>query len=586
MHPPPTGYSRLLPVLPMLPVPTSCMCLPNGGLGALPRMTQEYLWTEPIGANSYIVGLLVHNELTDGTTEAVVIIEYDDGTTHYWTAYSYIPDTETFTEIVGKTASTSPGIFGSPYPQFTRVNLITVAGVTLNDSADASVSSGGFPGVAPGDFVYVVDGTGTIPDDTTVLTVSGDDITFSASATSGTATLGFTSPDTAGQPVIVFPAGGPIDAPSGSVFLYPDPTNPTAYGVFDMIYGQTIAGQVIVHQNRIIVLQGVDYDWPAGSGININEQINFTDPPNSASLGIQQTVLAAEEPYGYGCGGSISAGELFLVKKRGGGIVVTGDIFSPNVTILPGVTPTGGYYGSASSGKDGFFYCSYENGAWIWNGGNTAVKCSPQLDDQFFVPPEIPSMPSNNYGWYVQCIGDKVYFSNNYIYDTRSHSWWKYYPDNDQGGTSMFWIQPVEGQNIYMAPLGVSSSTPNFLFKLDMTIAAETYQWTSTPLRLGGDALQDRVVDIREIVVRASCPSDNNASLQVAILDQGATVWGPETMTGTIDGGPQIVRFNAAALGTQEPQIQVQCTTAGDDNIVIHSISLKYQVRAHKETTN
>src|SRR5208282_2542453 len=122
-----------------------------------------------------------------------------------------------------------------------------------------------------------------------------------------------------------------------------------------------------VHQNRIIVLSGVTYDYPAGSGFDTNEQICFTDPPNSAALGFQQTVLVPEEPYGYGCAGSISAGELVLIKKRGGGVVVTGDIFSPNVTDLPGVEPTGGIYGNASSGLDGFFYCSYENGAWVWN---------------------------------------------------------------------------------------------------------------------------------------------------------------------------------------------------------------------------
>lgn len=561
----------------------SCMCLPNGGLGALPAVTQTYDWEQALGDTTYLVGLLVHNELSDGTTEALAIIEFDDGSNHYWTVYSYIPETDTWNIVATTTAATTPGIFGSPYPQFTRVNLIEVGSVTLNNSASASVSSGGFPGVTPGDFVYVVSGTGTIPEDTTVLTVSGNNITFSNSATAGTATLGFSSTSTPGQPVITFPGGGPAEAPDGQVYLYPDPTAPTVFGVYPMINSNTVSGQVLVHQNRIIVLAGIDYDFPAGGGINVNEQINYTDPPNSAALGFQQTVLSAEEPYGYGCGGSISAGELILIKKRGGGVVMTGDIFSPNVTILPGIQSTGGYYGNASSGKDGFFYCSYENGAWVWNGGNTAVKCSPQLDDNFFLVPELPAMPSNNYGWYTQCIGDKVYFSNNYIYDTRSHSWWKYYPDDNQGGKSMFWIQPVEGRNIFLAPLSFGTLDPTFLYKLDMEVAAPTYQWTSLPLQL---ATEDRVSDIREVVIRASCSEANEGSITVTVLDKGNTVWGPHTMTGKVTPGPDIIRFNAAALGVTEPQVRVQANSSGDDNVVIHSISVRYKARAHQAVTN
>ena len=131
------------------------------------------------------------------------------------------------------------------------------------------------------------------------------------------------------QPVAVFPTGGPADTTAGGqLYMYPNPATPTSYIPFAMMAnpGDSITGQTIVHQSRIFVLAGVDYGYPAGGGFATNENLNFTDPPLSASMGNQQTVLVAEEPFGYGCAGSISAGELFLVKKRGGGVVLTGDI--------------------------------------------------------------------------------------------------------------------------------------------------------------------------------------------------------------------------------------------------------------------
>src|SRR5271157_2186546 len=112
-----------------------CICLPNGGLSACLGQTASYEWTEPDNLTNYVVGLLVHGELSDGTTEAFVIIEHDDGTLHYFYAYSYIIETTTFSLVTASTKPTAPGVgFGAPYPAFTRVNLVTISAVTLGTS--------------------------------------------------------------------------------------------------------------------------------------------------------------------------------------------------------------------------------------------------------------------------------------------------------------------------------------------------------------------------------------------------------------------------------------------------------------------
>jgi hypothetical protein len=372
--------------------------------------------------------------------------------------------------------------------------------------------------------------------------------------------------------------------------MYPAPATPTSYTPLKLITDgtpQSISGMILVHQFRVVVLSNTPFSWPLG-GANawaVNDVINFTDPANGDVYPAQTTtgqmlIAASEEPFGYGCGGSISAGELFLVKRRGGGVIITGDLFAPtSITYLPGVQPTGGGYGNADSGIQGLFYCSIDNGVWVWNGSNTSQKISQQLDDSFFMTPDAAIYLS----WYVRCIGDKVYFSNNWLYDTRTGSWWKYAPDATQGGTSYFWIQNVDGTGFYVSPLTFQNSNINFLHRFDFNTPAQHYQWRSSPLRLSG---QDRVADIREIVVRASC-SGSHGAVTLRVLDKGATVWGPYTQTGTVDAGPDIIRFNAAALGVSEPQVQINVdNSSSDDMPVVHSISVKYRERAHQGVTN
>jgi hypothetical protein len=401
-----------------------------------------------------------------------------------------------------------------------------------------------------------------------------------------TDTIAFTNTTVPGNPVVVFPSGGPAQPTvDGALYMYPNPATPTSYTPLDLVTPTVqITGQVVCHQNRVIVLTGITYGYPAGSGFETNEQICFTDPPNSAVLGFQQTVLAAEEPYGYGAWSSVSAGELFLIKKRGGAILVTGDIFSPNVTVLNGVQPTGGFYGRADSGTVGLFYCSASNGAWMWNGGSTSVKVSKQLDDNFFLPPEFATMKSNNYGFYAQCIGDKVYFSHNWIYDTETGSWWRYYPDENQGGTSLYYVNPVSGPYIYAGVLSFPDSDKTFLYRFDTATPAQNYQWRSLPLRLATD---DHVIDIIRVFCHVSSTSDYS-KVTMSIFNKDTQVW-TATQTNTVSNGPDILRFNAGSgtKGLTEPQIQVSVTNSETgDMAIIHDIGFEYVVRAPQAADN
>jgi hypothetical protein len=521
----------------------ACIALRDGGLGALPGVTQE--WTYPGGINlngpTFVTGLLIHDELSgpNAGTEAIVMAEYDYNTAappykRFMNVGSFILETNNYNLIVATNPATTytspPGIFGSPYPEMTRMSASN-------------------PATAP--FI----------------------------------------------PVVVWPSGGPAQASPaiGQIYVYPNvPAYPTAAFTADTLISgsSSIAGQLIAHQGRIIVMAANTYTWPGTLMVfNTNDNINFTDPANTISYGNQLEILVPEQPFGYGGGGSQSAGELFLIKKRNGGLIVSGDVSNPSITFLPGVTSTGDIFGRAASTPVGIVYGSFDNGFWSWNGGNTSTKLSPQLDDHFFVPPEFdgtqgyPNMGSNNYGYYAYAYGDRVYVSNNWLYDTTLNSWWKYYPDKSQGGVNLFWIQPVNGNYIYAAVLSFPYTNTTFLYRFDPSVPAQTYQWTSTPLFLTQQS-RDRRIDIREVVVRASC-SSASVEITLTIADQGNVTFN-ETQSGFVTNGPELIRWNGGGTQLQSPQIQlyVNNTGATADMPIIHSIHVRYKERAHTASTN
>ena len=58
-------------------------------------------------------------------------------------------------------------------------------------------------------------------------------------------------------------------------------------------------------------------------------------------------------------------------------------------------------------------------------------------------------------------------------------------------------------------------------------------------------------------------------------------------MTGSIGVGPQMVRFNTAAIQTTEPQIFLQVAGfGGGDMPVIHGIDIRYTTRARQAVTD
>lgn len=519
----------------------ACSVISGGSLGPLPAIVHSEPYSSfsglpGVSTVSLVAGFIVTPQLDSGNYEVVAIFESDDGINHYVKAYSFVPGVG-LNPIVGPsiTSGTVAGFFGAPYPAFTRLN------------------AAGTPGPPPP------------------------------------------------SPKLVFPTAVSTDTrgPDGHLWVYPSVAAPTTFVADDLITGvagtppSSITGQVVCYGNRIICLVGVNYGWPAGGGINVNENFNYTDPPESTVYGNQQSIDAIETPWGYGAWGTMSVGELILIKKYGGAVLLNGDINVPSSIIrIPGVQSTGDLVGRACSTPNGLVYCSQNQGAWIWNGGSSAYKMSQNIRDDFF-DLETNNLASNNYGFFVEHWQKWIMFSGNVWYDTDTNSWWNIYPKRGTTigtlvGKDMWWYCLTQnGNQMLAAPLQIHASGDPAYNVLDNTVASSQYQWKSLPIHVTPNA--DRVIDIRQIIVRCSDPSNSGAAtVNVTCPNSGWAGSTSNPATEPIGVDPTILRFNVG-LGVQVADIVLQLlvtNSAGNPAPIIESIDIEYKVRQSEAVAN
>lgn len=514
----------------------ACSVIKGGSLGPMPALVSSVPYATFGGfpgssTLTLLAGFIVTPQLNDGNYEVVAIFESDDGTDHYVKAYSYVPALASLNAISGPTitSGSQAGFFGAPYPAFTR----------MQDSVTDLPSPPG--------------------------------------------------------PVLVFPTAVSTDArgSDGHLWVYPSIANPTLFEADDLITGtaagddnSSITGQVITYGNRVICIVGQNYSWPAGTGINTNENFNYTDPPESNAYGEQLTIFAVEAPWGYGAFGTISVGELFLVKKYGGGVVLNGDINVPSSIIrVPGVVPTGDFVGRAASTILGLIYCSQDRGAWVWNGSSESTKISQNIHDSFF-DLETGRLETNNYGFNVEPWQKWILFSGNVWYDTDTGSWWNIYPKKGTTvgtlvGKDMWWYSLTQnGNQMLAAPLELQSSADSVYSVIDNTVASSQYQWQSLPIHVTPNA--DRTIDIRTIVVRCSDPSNTGAATIKVATPNGSFSATSVAADTPIGSNPTMIRFNVGlgAQGLQDIVLQVlAANSAGNPAPIIESIDVEYKVR-------
>lgn len=350
-------------------------------------------------------------------------------------------------------------------------------------------------------------------------------------------------PTALGTPIVAFEWSEPGPGTSQNVWTFPDPAAVNVTGVYTLASGATAAGQILGHQGRVVRLTNNTFLFGATGGVPVNEQVDFTDPPNSITMTVPAEVFSQENPVGYGAWGSISAGELVLIKNHGGAVIVSGDIAFPNITRLPGVVSTGMMMARAAPTPQGLFYYSNEQGVYSWRGSDTSQFMSPQLDPSGFInnpsgdsTPDFPTAPIINNAMVLESWHNWVLMSNNWLYDGDSGGWWQI--ENQATRNIRWWTKASHFNLMYGAPVAYSPS--GALFTYDRSVPCTSYSWTSQPLAV----TQNRLLNVREINVLVQ--GSGTVTITLTKMD-GSTQ--PEVFTVTKSDYPQLLRLTTEAKG-------------------------------------
>jgi hypothetical protein len=392
---------------------------------------------------------------------------------------------------------------------------------------------------------------------------------------------------TPGTPVVVTAWAPPGFAADQHVWAFPDPSEPSDTEVIDLCVpnrptntGETNVGDILGHQGRIVMLEYLTNAFGARAGdlIPTNEQISFSDPANSFdafgggspyTIGIQQQVFAQEFPNGYGAWGSISAGELFLVKHQGGGVLVTGDIASPTVTRLPGVVSTGGMTCRAASTPLGLFYYARFSGVYIWRGADTSDKISQNLEDDFIFYSPGPDKFVNT-AVQIQEWADWVVTTNGFLYDTISGGWWRL--DNPATYIPQWFGRGFFADDLYAIPCRLNNTTKTgAVRKYNRRTPAHTYSWQSQPI----PRYVNRLAEEREYVLVA----EGAGTVVVSATNIDGSTGGTETQTFTLpaQAASQQVRLRLPCLAKgYDITVKIVATGSGGSGAapIVHSIAV------------
>jgi hypothetical protein len=340
--------------------------------------------------------------------------------------------------------------------------------------------------------------------------------------------------------------------PYVNAYMWPNPGGRGSNVPLTLTLSVTPAVLDIVHESRILVSSLDSPAYGTLGTVNYLEKFNVSDPLHSSAFAAGFNNFDQERPANPGAWGSISTSELLIVKQADGALQIDGDLINPSITKLPAVVPTGPLTQEACGAPDGLIYASANNGAWLWNGGNTSKKISENIRDDFHMMPGDIIMNYES----ISAWGEWIIFPNNWLRDSRLGGWWRL---ADPNVTLFSWSLPSvsDPTQMYLAPrrvvgVGVTTYPITFISKL---LATSSYSWQSHPIQTS----INRLLDVREVELTATNP---NAGTATVIL----------TVT-AVDGTTQTATFTLPANMTQPSRVRTKVGLVGY-NIVVKATTL------------
>lgn len=325
---------------------------------------------------------------------------------------------------------------------------------------------------------------------------------------------------------------------------FPDDAAPNVTGTHNI--DRNNMGRMTTHGSRIIQFEVVP-DQHGGGPLYVtnNEYVNYTDPAGSSTWPVQHSLYTPEENYGYGAFESVNAGELLLVKHRGGGVLISGDFNNPTVTRLPSVIGTGGYQTKGDATTIGFVYLT-PHGAMAWRGADGSQLISDQIDPLFWLPGNQQSsdlnLCSNMAGSLaqVEAFGQFIFVTGGWIYDTQTKSWWYL----DDPTASSYHYASSDGVNLFVSPAYLAVNKNILWNQYAINAPKRTYSWSSNLY----EETTDRLVDVREVIVVAQGSGSGTDTVAVTVTDRETGASQAKTLTLKNDAYPHkyLISFNVA----------------------------------------
>lgn len=285
---------------------------------------------------------------------------------------------------------------------------------------------------------------------------------------------------------------------------------------------------------------------------------------------------------GYGVWQSLSSSELLLLPNRGPAQLVKGDIANPTVTLLKGMPEIESASNIGIRTPQGFFFGTRQ-GVYMYQGGDSAVKVSPNLDGWFWQCASMtrlkPPQPNGKFGY----VDPYLIAPNNWVMDTRNGCWMRYFPTPDlvgagNGGRIYPYIETSASGKFYAIPAGIcaTNGTPTDSYNLDYASRFKpgtkqtAWSWRSQPLiRTRG-----RRIKVREVVILAQ--ADTTSTLAVTLYGYKAgspTVQVLGTYTFTIPAASRPVQLSHP-FNVPGGDIEVKMVAAGP--VTVYRLQVGY----------
>jgi hypothetical protein len=362
---------------------------------------------------------------------------------------------------------------------------------------------------------------------------------------------------------------------NGSTMFYevwPDPNAPTVDNTFEetgVVNNATflLGGQLVAHNGRILRLQEAAESFGTKTAWT-NERVRNTDPPNSVSMvsTLTDTILDPQYPGAYTQWGSLTYGELLLVKAFGGALLIEGDIYAPQITRLPSVQSGGKVMSEMSPSHQGLVYMT-DDGPYVWQGGDNAVRLG-------YPGAGIQLAPGISSGLLCSCTpyNGLVIFSGGGVWDSTTGSWWQL--STPPGiGNQIAYTTPSLGPTGFYAVMDVPVAGSLNLIRYDKTFSnpADPPSWLGRPIPVA-----EETIDITAVEIGLGQIPVMGGGVGVTVTVQFVTIDGTLSAASTFNltgGTPTAVQKLRKPHGCRASFIQPYITLTSNGGVLIPTLT-------------